>query len=104
MRTLSVESGPMLFPISCYTCHAPIGHLWPIYREEHAAGKDVKALLQSLGIDRFCCRKHFITYDERLVDTVVTKSMDEEETTPGVETGSGGNNVRSVSIQDLCVK
>ena len=52
----------MLIPIRCFTCGKPIGHLWDDYQKGLKAGKNKKALLDSLGLERYCCRSIFLTH------------------------------------------
>ncbi|MEM2115480.1 MAG: DNA-directed RNA polymerase subunit N [Candidatus Woesearchaeota archaeon] len=59
----------MMFPIRCYSCGKPINHLWRIYQEETAKGRSPKNVLDELGIDRYCCRKIFLTHVD-LIDII----------------------------------
>jgi DNA-directed RNA polymerase subunit N len=47
----------MLFPIRCFSCGAPIGHLWDKYREGVNSGRKP-------GVKRYCCRRMFLTHVE----------------------------------------
>ncbi len=46
----------MIIPIRCWSCGKPIAHLWEEYEERVAKGEDKKKVLDSLGLDRYCCR------------------------------------------------
>lgn len=59
----------MMFPIRCYSCGKPINHLWKKFNEEVEKGKDPKQVLDNLGVDRYCCRKIFITHVD-LIDRI----------------------------------
>lgn len=50
------------FPIRCFSCGAVIGHLYQKYLELLNAGKSPKESLDELGIERYCCRRMFITH------------------------------------------
>jgi len=50
------------FPIRCFSCGAVIGHLYEKYLELLKAGKSPKEALDELGVERYCCRRMFITH------------------------------------------
>jgi DNA-directed RNA polymerase subunit N (RpoN/RPB10) len=47
-----------MFPVRCFTCGKVIAHLLRRYLEYN----DANAALKALGIKRYCCRTHFVTY------------------------------------------
>ncbi|WP_081622993.1 DNA-directed RNA polymerase subunit N [Archaeoglobus sulfaticallidus] len=51
-----------MFPVRCFTCGKVIGHLWESYQEKLREGKTPKEALDELSIDRYCCRRMFLTY------------------------------------------
>ena len=51
-----------MFPIRCFSCGAVIGHLYEEYRKKLESGKSPKEALDELGIERYCCRRMFLTY------------------------------------------
>ncbi len=51
-----------MFPVRCFTCGAVIAHLWEEYKKKLAEGKSPKEALDELGIERYCCRRMFLTY------------------------------------------
>ena len=59
----------MLFPVRCFTCNKPIGHLDDIYFERIKTEK-IKDVLDSLGMSRFCCRRMFISYSP-VIDNLI---------------------------------
>ena len=59
----------MIIPIRCWSCGKPIGHLWEEYTERSKKGDDKKAVLDDLGLERYCCRTMFLSHVE-LIDTV----------------------------------
>jgi len=58
----------MIFPVRCFSCGKPIGHLWSKYKEEVANGKNPKDVLDKLEIERYCCRTIFLTHTDILKD------------------------------------
>jgi len=54
----------MIIPIRCFTCGKPIAHLWDEFREGVDKGRNAKNLLDSLGLERYCCRSIFLTHIE----------------------------------------
>ncbi len=60
----------MLAPIRCFSCGKPIGHLFESYKEKVSQGKDPSAVLDELGIKRYCCRRMFISHID-LSDEVI---------------------------------
>jgi DNA-directed RNA polymerase subunit N len=51
-----------MFPVRCFTCGKVIGHLWEDYQARLDGGKSPKEALDELGIERYCCRRMFLTY------------------------------------------
>jgi len=51
----------MLPPIRCFTCGAPLGHLWEEYSRRVESGEDPARVLDSLGVKRYCCRRTLFT-------------------------------------------
>ncbi len=56
----------MIFPVRCFTCGKPIGHLWEKYQEMIKKGSSPKEALDKLGVKRFCCRAIFISHIEAI--------------------------------------
>jgi len=52
----------MLFPVRCFTCGKPIGHLWDEYINRVEKGEDPNKVLDDLGVKRYCCRRMFLSY------------------------------------------
>ncbi len=59
----------MIFPIRCFGCGKPIGHLWEEYSERVSKGEDKKKALDELGVERYCCRSVFLGHID-LIDTI----------------------------------
>jgi DNA-directed RNA polymerase subunit N len=58
----------MIIPIRCWSCGKPIAHLWEKYKERTEKGENKKAVLDDLGVDRYCCRAMFLGQVD-LIDT-----------------------------------
>ena len=70
----------MLPPVRCFTCGAPLGHLWPEFKRRVESGEDPERVLDDLGVKRYCCRRTLytaITYIERVAafDAPKTKEI-----------------------------
>ena len=50
----------MIIPIRCWSCGKPIAHLWEEYKSRVAKGEPAKKVLDSLGLERYCCRAMFL--------------------------------------------
>jgi len=59
----------MIIPIRCFSCGKPVGHLWEEFKEKIEKNEDQKKALDSLGLDRFCCRSVFMGHVD-LIDVV----------------------------------
>ena len=52
----------MLVPIRCFSCNKVIADKYETYiMESKKPNKDNKEVLDELGLDRYCCRRHMIT-------------------------------------------
>ncbi len=58
----------MIIPIRCWSCGKPIAHLWEEFKERAEACEDKKKVLDSLGLERYCCRAMFLGQVD-LIDT-----------------------------------
>jgi len=54
----------MIIPIRCFSCGKPISHLWEEYKLRVAEGEKSGAVLDELGLERFCCRSMFIGQED----------------------------------------
>ncbi|MFH1399578.1 MAG: DNA-directed RNA polymerase subunit N [Candidatus Woesearchaeota archaeon] len=59
----------MIIPVRCWSCGKPIAHLWEEYTERINNGEDRKKVLDSLGLERYCCRAVFLGHVD-LIDTI----------------------------------
>jgi len=56
----------MIIPIRCFSCGKPIAHLWEDFKERTKNGEDRKKVLDSLGLERYCCRAMFMGHVDLL--------------------------------------
>ena len=59
----------MIIPMRCWSCGKPIAHLFEEYAERVQGGEDAKKVLDSLGLERYCCRAMFLGHVD-LIDTI----------------------------------
>jgi len=60
----------MIIPIRCFTCGHVIGALYDQYKMRLEAGEDPKAILDSFGLTRYCCRRMIISHVD-LIDEIM---------------------------------
>jgi len=59
----------MIIPIRCQGCGKPVAHLWEKYKAEVEKGKSPKEVLDTLELERYCCRSLFLGHVE-LLETI----------------------------------
>lgn len=52
----------MMVPIRCFSCGKPVAQFWDDYQAGLKKGKRSKELLDSFGLERFCCRQTLLTH------------------------------------------
>jgi len=57
-----------MIPIRCWSCGKPIAQLWEKYQERLDKGEARKAIMDELGLERYCCRAAFLGHID-LIDT-----------------------------------
>jgi len=50
----------MIIPIRCFSCGKPVAHLWEEFKQRTEAGEPIKKVMDSLGLERYCCRALFL--------------------------------------------
>jgi DNA-directed RNA polymerase subunit N len=63
----------MIIPIRCFSCGKPIAHLWETFKERTEKGEDPGAVLDELGLERYCCRSAFLGQTDLLELTMKFK-------------------------------
>jgi len=60
----------MIIPVRCFTCGKVIGHLYEEYARRVEAGEDPAKVMDEIGMNRYCCRRMFLSHVE-LIDEVM---------------------------------
>ena len=60
----------MIIPVRCFTCGKVVASVYEEFKKKVEAGEDAKAVLDSLGIDRYCCRRMIISHVD-LIDEII---------------------------------
>jgi DNA-directed RNA polymerase subunit N len=61
----------MIIPVRCFTCGKVIGDAYELYVQRVEMGEEPGEVLDSLDIDRYCCRKMIIAHAD-LIDEVMS--------------------------------
>ena len=51
----------MLVPVRCFTCGNLVSDKFEEYQNKVKSGEEPAKILDSLGIDRYCCRRMLLT-------------------------------------------
>jgi DNA-directed RNA polymerase subunit N len=60
----------MLIPVRCFTCGNVIADKFDEYQSKVKAGEDPSKVLDSLGIERYCCRRMLLTTVETIQQVI----------------------------------
>ena len=60
----------MYFPIRCFTCGAVIADKYEEYAKRVKEGKNPAKVLEEMDIERYCCRRMFLSHVE-VMDKIV---------------------------------
>ena len=52
----------MYIPVRCFTCGAPVADMWDEYESRTKGGAKPAEVLDELGVERFCCRRMFLSH------------------------------------------
>lgn len=58
----------MMVPIRCFSCGKVVSEHYGAYKDMVSKGKSPKETMDSLGIERYCCRRIFMTSKEFIED------------------------------------
>jgi DNA-directed RNA polymerase subunit N len=61
----------MIIPVRCFTCGKPIGQLEEEYKLRVEAGEEPKVVMDDLGLERYCCRRMFLTNVDLMEDLLL---------------------------------
>jgi DNA-directed RNA polymerase subunit N len=60
----------MIIPIRCFSCGKVIGSLFEEFKRRIDAGEPTKDIMDSLNIERYCCRRMLLSHID-LIDEVM---------------------------------
>ena len=60
----------MLIPVRCFTCGNLIADKYDDYQTKVRAGEEPKEVLDSLKVERYCCRRMFLTTVETIQQVI----------------------------------
>ena len=60
----------MIIPIRCFTCGKVVASAYEIYMKKVKAGENPEKVLNSLGLERYCCRRMILSNAD-LIDDVL---------------------------------
>ena len=60
----------MLIPVRCFTCGMLIADKYDDYQNKIKAGEDPEKTLESLGMDKYCCRRMLLTTVETIQQVI----------------------------------
>ena len=60
----------MLIPVRCFTCGNMIADKFDEYQNKTNAGENPAKVLDSLGIERYCCRRMLLTTVETIQQVI----------------------------------
>ena len=67
----------MLIPVRCWSCGKVIAHKYEEYKESVVNGEDTQIALDNLGMERYCCRRMFVSHID-LIDEIAPFSISRE--------------------------
>lgn len=56
----------MIIPVRCFTCGRVVASDYEKYKERVAKGEAPRKVMDSLGLERFCCRRMLLTHVDLL--------------------------------------
>jgi DNA-directed RNA polymerase subunit N len=60
----------MIIPIRCFTCGRLIADKWEEYSRRVRQGEDPGAVLDAMGLKRYCCRRMLLSHVD-LIDDIL---------------------------------
>ena len=64
----------MLIPVRCWSCGKVVAHVYEQFKKRTQDGEDAGAVLDDLGLDKYCCRRMYVGHIE-LIDEVAPFSI-----------------------------
>lgn len=63
----------MIIPIRCFTCGTPLAQHWEEYQTRVSNKEDPKKVLDSLGMERYCCRRMMLAHSDTIEEIMKFK-------------------------------
>ena len=60
----------MLIPVRCFTCGNMVADKYDDYQSKIKAGEDPEKVLDSVGVERYCCRRMLLTSVETIQQVI----------------------------------
>ena len=60
----------MLIPVRCFTCGNMVADKYDDYQSKLKAGEDPEKVLDSVGVERYCCRRMLLTSVETIQQVI----------------------------------
>jgi DNA-directed RNA polymerase subunit N len=54
----------MIIPVRCFTCGTPVAQHWEEFSSRVSNKEDPKKVMDSLGLERYCCRRMLLAHTE----------------------------------------
>lgn len=68
----------VIIPVRCFTCGKLIGDVWEEFAARVKAGEKASEVLDSLEINRYCCRRMLLSHVE-IIDEVLRFNEEAEK-------------------------
>ncbi len=60
----------MMCPVRCFTCGKPVAGKAEEFSQRVAKGEDAATILDSMGFDRYCCRRMLLS-NANIIDEIL---------------------------------
>jgi DNA-directed RNA polymerase subunit N len=60
----------VIIPVRCFTCGKVVGSAYEVYQKRVKAGESPEKILDTLGLERYCCRRMILANAELVDDAL----------------------------------
>ena len=60
----------MIIPVRCFSCGFLVGDKWEDFARRVKEGEDAGKVLDSLGVERYCCRRMLLSHVD-IIDEIL---------------------------------
>jgi len=60
----------MIIPIRCFSCGKVVGEYYEEFSKRVSKGEKAEEVLDSLGVDRYCCRRMLLSHVDLMDDVI----------------------------------